>query len=133
MFSHITLGTNNIERAAKFYDAVLAPLGLGQSVVEPVGGPVSRCWIASDHLLPRFYIYEPFDRAEASVGNGTMVAFGATSNTAVDNAHEAGLLAGGVDAGEPGPRPHYGDEYYGAYLHDPDENKIHVVHRGDSR
>ncbi|MDA8586918.1 VOC family protein [Rhodobacteraceae bacterium] len=133
MFSHITLGTNNIERATKFYDAVLAPLGFGQRIVKPDGGPVSRCWIASNQPLPRFYIYEPFDKAEASAGNGTMVAFEAISNTAVDNAHKAGLSTGGVDAGVPGPRPHYGDGYYGAYLHDPDGNKIHVVHRGDLR
>ena len=46
-------------------------------------------------------------------------------------AYAAGVLAGGVDDGEPGPRPHYGDGYYGAYLRDPDGNKVHIVHRGD--
>jgi hypothetical protein len=46
-------------------------------------------------------------------------------------AHAAGLLAMGVDDGAPGPRPHYGDGYFGAYLRDPDGNKVHLVHRGD--
>jgi len=44
---------------------------------------------------------------------------------------QAGLLAGGCDEGEPGQRSHYGDGYYGAYLRDPDGNKVHIAHRGD--
>ncbi|MCF1504209.1 VOC family protein [Afifella sp. H1R] len=133
MFSHVTLGTNDMERAAAFYDAVLAPLGLRQRVVEPDGGPETRCWIAGGQQLPRFYVYAPFDGAPASAGNGTMVAFEAPSHAAVDGAYDAGLASGGVDAGRPGPRLHYGDGYYGAYLRDPDGNKVHIVHRGDLR
>jgi catechol 2,3-dioxygenase-like lactoylglutathione lyase family enzyme len=60
-----------------------------------------------------------------------MVAFTAPSPNAVDAAYAAGLLAGGHDEGEPGLRSHYGDGYYGAYLRDPDGNKVHIVHRGD--
>lgn len=60
-----------------------------------------------------------------------MVAFLAPDAEAVRQAHAAGLAAGGADEGAPGPRPHYGDGYYGAYLRDPDGNKIHLVHRGD--
>lgn len=131
MFSHITVGANNIERAVVFYDALLKPLGLGQRTVEPDGGPISRCWVAADSQLPRFYVYEPFDRDPASAGNGVMVAFEAASINAVDDAYVAGLLNGGINAGEPGLRPHYGAGYYGAYLRDPDGNKIHIVKRGD--
>ena len=80
--------------------------------------------------MPRFYIYTPFDGAPATAGNGTMVAFEAPSNAAVDRAYGAGLSSGGSDAGEPGPRLHYGEGYYGAYLRDPDGSKVHVVHRG---
>ncbi|MEP3299249.1 MAG: VOC family protein [Pseudoruegeria sp.] len=133
MFSHVTVGTNNIERATTFYDAVLIPLGLRQRVVEADGGPAARCWIMPSHPLPRFYVYEPFDEAAASVGNGTMIAFEAVSNAAVKSAYKAGLSKGGSNAGEPGPRLHYGSGYYGAYLRDPDGNKIHIVHRGDLR
>jgi predicted lactoylglutathione lyase len=60
-----------------------------------------------------------------------MVAFSAPHPDSVDAAYAAGIIAGGFDAGEPGPRSHYGDGYYGAYLRDPDGNKVHIVHRGD--
>jgi predicted lactoylglutathione lyase len=73
----------------------------------------------------------PFNRKAASLGNGSMVAFLAPSPNAVDIAYKAGLKAGGSDAGTPGPRPQYGEGYYGAYLHDPDGNKVHIVYRGD--
>lgn len=110
---------------------MLEPLGVRQRAIEPDRGPTARCWIALGRPLPRFYVYEPFDEAEASAGNGTMVAFEATSNAAVDSAYKAGLSSGGLDAGKPGPRRHYGQGYYGAYLLDPDGNKVHIVYRGD--
>lgn len=131
MFSHVTLGCSDLERAAAFYDAVLIPLGLQRRVVTPDGGPQAACWILPGHPLPRFYVYLPFDRKPASVGNGGMVAFAAPSPATVDAAYAAGLVADGTDEGAPGPRPHYGAGYYGAYLRDPDGNKVHIVHRGD--
>ncbi|OCP15924.1 MULTISPECIES: VOC family protein [unclassified Ensifer] len=131
MFSHVTVGCSDLGRATLFYDAVLEPLGLVQRPVSPDGGPASSCWIAPGQALPRFYVYEPFDRKPASIGNGSMVAFLAPASAAVDRAYAAGLAAGGTDEGAPGPRPHYGDGYYGAYLRDPDGNKIHLVFRGD--
>ena len=60
-----------------------------------------------------------------------MVAFLAPSPSAVEAAHAAGLTAGGADEGIPGPRSHYGEGYYDAYLRDPDGNKVHLVFRGD--
>jgi catechol 2,3-dioxygenase-like lactoylglutathione lyase family enzyme len=60
-----------------------------------------------------------------------MVAFLAATPAAVDTAYAAGMTAGGQDDGGPGERPHYGAGYYGAYLRDPDGNKVHVVCRGD--
>ena len=60
-----------------------------------------------------------------------MVAFLAPTPTAVDAAYSAGMAAGGKDEGAPGERPNYGIGYYGAYLRDPDGNKIHILHRGD--
>jgi catechol 2,3-dioxygenase-like lactoylglutathione lyase family enzyme len=131
MFSHITVGTTDLERASAFYDAVLIPLGLRRRVVTPDGGPAGSCWISPQQALPRFYVYMPFDRKLASVGNGSMVAFTAPSPAAVDAAYAAGLAAHGTGDGAPGPRPHYGDGYYGAYLRDPDGNKVHIAYRGD--
>lgn len=131
MFSHVTVGVSDIDRASSFYDAILAPLGLKRRPVTPDGGPAASCWVGQDSTLPRFYVYIPFDGQPATAGNGSMVAFLAPSNEAVSASFDAGLEAGGTSEGEPGPRPRYGDGYFGAYLRDPDGNKIHVVYRGD--
>lgn len=131
MFSHVTVGTNDLERSTAFYEAVLTRLGLQQRAVVPDGGPPSACWSSPGATLPRFYVYSPFNQRPAAGGNGNMVAFLAPSHEAVDAAYAAGILSGGVDEGEPGSRAHYGAGYYGAYLRDPDGNKIHLVHRGD--
>lgn len=131
MFSHITLGSRDLERSEKFYNAVLLPIGLKQREVVPDGGPEARCWIHPDKILPRFLLFQPYDGEVATAGNGTMVAFLAPDPKSVDLAYAAGLKEGGLDAGKPGPRAHYGEGYYGAYLFDPDGNKIHLACRGD--
>lgn len=130
MFSHVTVGVSDLDRAAAFYDAVLAPLGLVQRDVVPDGGPPSRCWHIPGVNLPRFYTYRPFDGRPCSAANGGMVAFLAPTPEAVEDAYAGGLRQGGANEGPPGPRPHYGPDYFGAYLRDPDGNKIHLVHRG---
>ncbi|MEW9526296.1 VOC family protein [Agrobacterium radiobacter] len=131
MFSHVTVGTRDLERAERFYDAVLAPLGLTRRTVSPDGGPAALCWVRAQSPLPRFYVYQPFNGEPATVGNGGMVAFLAPSTEAVSVAHAGGLEHGGTDEGGPGPRPHYGEGYFDGYLRDPDGNKVHIVHRGD--
>jgi len=131
MFSHVTVGSNDLDAACAFYDALLLPLGLKRRAVTPDGGPPSACWVKDTGTLPRFYVYGPYDREPASVGNGSMLAFLASSAQDVDIAYGAALRAGGRDEGPPGLRTHYGDGYYGAYLRDPDGNKVHIVHRGD--
>jgi catechol 2,3-dioxygenase-like lactoylglutathione lyase family enzyme len=73
----------------------------------------------------------PFNRELATVGNGSMVAFLAPNIDAVRKAFAAGIEAGGKTEGEPGERPNYGAGYYGAYIRDPDGNKVHIVYRGD--
>lgn len=133
MFSHVTVGCDDLEAAARFYDAVLTCLGLTRRPVEPDGGPPALCWTSRHEALPRFYVYRPFNGGMATAGNGSMVAFDAPSPVAVDRAHAAGLDAGGRDEGSPGPRPRYGEGYYGAYLRDPGDNKVHIVYRGDIR
>lgn len=131
IFSHITVGSSDLERSSQFYGVVLLPLGLKKRQVYPDGGPPSACWVVAEDQLPRFYVYQPFNRQPASAGNGAMIAFSAPSIAAVDTAYAAAMAFGGVDEGEPGARPHYGEGYYGAYMRDPDGNKVHVVYRGD--
>lgn len=130
MLSHITVGTNDLDRAAKFYDAVLGSLGLIRRPVIPDGGPSALCWVNREAILPRFYVYAPFDGQPATVGNGSMVAFLASSPKTVVEAFEMGIANGGTSEGGPGPRSHYGEGYFGAYMRDPDGNKLHLVHRG---
>lgn len=131
MFSHVMIGTRDLQRAAAFYDAVLLPIGLKRRQVIPDGGPDSACWVSPGEPLPRFYVTLPFNREQATVANGGMVAFLAPSAESVDAAYHAGLAAGGSDEGPPGERVRYGAGYYGAYLRDPDGNKVHIVYRGD--
>lgn len=131
MFSHVTVGSNDLDKSGAFYDAVLAPIGLRRRKVEPDGGPKALCWETDQGGLPRFYVYQPFDGAQASSGNGAMIAFLAPDEGAVVKAYHAGLGAGGASEGAPDLRPHYGQGYFGAYLRDPDGNKVHIVYRGD--
>ncbi len=121
--SAVVLGYNDFARACAFYDAALAPLGLlrvverDDSVAYGGRGADPAAW-----LLP------PFNGLPASWGNGTHVAFLAGSREAVEAFHRAGLAAGGSDEGAPGLRVHYADDYYAAYLRDPDGNKLQAVH-----
>lgn len=132
MFSHVTVGARDLARAGAFYDAVLAPLGLRRRWESSEGGgPPGIGWAAPGERVPSFFVTEPWNREPAGAGNGCMVAFLAPSPEAVREAHAAGLAAGGTDEGAPGERERYGRGYYGAYLRDPEGNKLHVVHRGD--
>ncbi|MEM7643529.1 MAG: VOC family protein, partial [Pseudomonadota bacterium] len=113
MISHICLGSRDLERSTRFYTAIAAPLDLVERQVEEDGGPPMLCWHVPGQHVPRLYIVTPYDDALATAGNGTMMALIAPTRQAVDDAHAAGLAAGGTDAGAPGPRAHYAADYYG--------------------
>lgn len=122
MILYITLGTDDVARAARFYDAALAPLGIMRlrTEAEEVGYGIpgdSRC---------RLWVTRPFDGRGASAGNGSMPALVAPDEAAVRAFHVAGLAAGGSDEGAPGYRPH-GPSFYACYLRDPDGNKVSAV------
>ena len=125
MFSHVTIGTQDLARATAFYDAVLAPLGI-RRVPSQFGA-----WAAWERPgeAAKLWVGRPSNGLPASWGNGWMAAFAAPSRAAVDAAHAAALAAGGHDEGAPGPRPHFAPGYYGAYVRDPDGNKLHFVCR----
>lgn len=129
MISHLTLGVRDLAAVTPFYRAVAHALDLFERAPEPDGGPEMLCFHVADRHAPRLYISTPFDEAQATAGNGTMIALIAPSRAAVDAAHAAALENGGSDEGAPGLRPHYGPDYYGAYFRDPDGNKLHVVHQ----
>jgi catechol 2,3-dioxygenase-like lactoylglutathione lyase family enzyme len=126
MYSHVTLGTNDFEKAEKFYDAVMAVLG--HPVLFKVSGVLSYGTPAGEKL----FILAPFDGGEARPGNGVHAAFKVDKRSIVDEFHRAALAHGGSDEGRPGLRPHYHPNYYGAYVRDPDGNKLQAVcHRKD--
>ncbi len=122
-FSHVTVGTNDISRATQFYDPVLATLGCTRRYETETYVGYGR---APDGE-PAFWVVPPFDGKAATVGNGTHVALNAATRAAVDAFHAAALAHGGSDEGEPGLRPHYHADYYGAYVRDPDGNKLQAV------
>ena len=121
MFSHVTLGTNDWARAKPFWTAVAAALDL-PLLFEREGGVAY-----GDLAGPKIFIGPAFDGKPATNGNGTHVAFLAKDRAAVDAFHAAALANGGTDEGAPGPRPHYHPNYYGAYVRDPDGNKLQAV------
>jgi len=125
MFSHVTVGTSKLTRALRFYDAALAPLGIiRQNTYKVAAGYGPQGCASTNHP---FWVVRPLDGAAASAGNGVTVAFDAASRAAVDASYHAALAAGGKDEGPPGLRAHYHPNYYGAYVRDPDGNKICVV------
>jgi catechol 2,3-dioxygenase-like lactoylglutathione lyase family enzyme len=123
VISHITLGTNDPDRAARFYDAVLGTLGFDR-LPKPPGKPPAD---EKGGTMPTIYLYTPEDGRPATWGNGTHIALVADTRAAVDAFHAAALRLGGRCAGAPGLRPHYGANYYAAYVRDPDGNKLQAV------
>lgn len=127
MFSHVTVGTDDLQRAGAFYDAVLGAIGHAR-------GFEGDTFISyGDRGGARFFVMKPFDGAAASVGNGSHAAFNAETRAEVDAFHAAALAAGGSNEGAPGLRPHYHADYYGAYVRDLDGNKIQAVCRKPER
>jgi catechol 2,3-dioxygenase-like lactoylglutathione lyase family enzyme len=124
-FLYLTLGTNDLARAARFYDAALAPLGMIRRATEPTEVGYG---FAQDRRT-RLWITLPFDGKPASVGNGSMPALVAPSQQAVRDFHAAALTHGGTEEGAPGLRP-YGPAFFAAYVRDPDGNKLSAVHEG---
>lgn len=134
MFSYMCLGTNDLERAARFYDATMAALGFTRCDVS--GEPNWDGWIGwgtyEQHGATELalWVCRPFDGEPATVGNGAMVALAAKSWQQVDAFHAAALSHGGTSAGAPGLRLQYQPDFYAAYVRDPDGNKLAVVCRG---
>ena len=114
MIDHVTLRVSDYARSRAFYEAALAPLGyevimeFEQAVGMGAGG------------FPDFWI------GAGETSRAAHVAF-RTDRASVDAFHAAALAAGGRDNGAPGPRPHYHENYYGAFVLDPDGNNIEAV------
>ena len=123
MLSHLSLGVGNLVEAGRFYDIALFPLGY------------VRLW-TSEHAVG-FGLAGGQDQLAlfarpgetVACGPGFHLALNAPSRSAVDAFHAAALGAGGRDCGSPGPRPHYGADYYAAFVLDIDGHKLEAVHK----
>ncbi|MFJ4375612.1 VOC family protein [Pseudomonas japonica] len=126
MFSHVTVGTNDLARTTDFYKRVLAPLGIHLRAFKhnPERALFTREMDASGTA---FCVYSPLNGEPATPGNGSMVAFEAATRAQVDEFHALAMAAGATDEGAPGLRLQYSPDYYGAYIRDADGNKICCV------
>lgn len=118
MIVNACFGTNDLERAGRFYDALTAELGLGRS------NQTERAIHYANPAGVGFAVTLPFNGEAATFGNGTMITLGAPDRATVDRLHAAALANGGSDEGAPGER---GNGYYVAYWRDPDGNKMNAV------
>ena len=123
MFSHIMIGTNDLDRAKSFYDTVLGTLG-----VPPARVDGHRIFYMTPGGI--FSVSKPIDGQPATCANGGTVGFAAASPAAADAWHAAGVAAGGAAIEDPpGVREGSAGKLYLAYLRDPDGNKICALHR----
>ena len=118
MIGYVTLGTNSFDKAAKFYDQLLAVVNAGR-IME---GDAFVAW-ATGPQSPALSIIRPYDGNDATVGNGVMVALSAATPELVDAIHAKALELGGTDEGAPGAR---GDNFYAGYFRDLDGNKLNA-------
>jgi catechol 2,3-dioxygenase-like lactoylglutathione lyase family enzyme len=116
IYTHVAIGTNDIENARKFYDATLSPLG-----IKRLGNLDTASFYGAE--APELMITKPLDGKAATAANGVSISFAAPSRAAVDTFHSNAVSNGGVCAGAPGPRP-AAPTAYAAYVRDPDGNKI---------
>jgi catechol 2,3-dioxygenase-like lactoylglutathione lyase family enzyme len=122
MFTHAFLGSNDIEKSRKFYDATMKELGY-ENAVPPEAGMLVYAGPAGTLVVGK-----PYDGQPANPSNGATLGLAAQDDETVSRWHQAGLAAGGTDDGAPGPRERAPNNSVGAYLRDPDGNKVCAFH-----
>jgi catechol 2,3-dioxygenase-like lactoylglutathione lyase family enzyme len=123
MFSHIMVGTNDLDRAKSFYDALLGALGVAPAMVD-------RHRIFYRTPTGVFCVSLPINGEPATFANGGTIGFACSSTEQADAWHAAGVAHGGVTCEEPpGVRDGGMGKMYLAYLRDPDGNKLCALHR----
>jgi catechol 2,3-dioxygenase-like lactoylglutathione lyase family enzyme len=125
MFSHMMVGSNDINKSKAFYDALFASVGGKPAITDPKGRLIYM------HNGGVFLVTPPIDGKPATIGNGSTVGFAMASTAEADAWHKAGAAAGGMPIEDPpGWRENPGSRLYLAYLRDPDGNKLCALHRG---
>lgn len=116
MIAYVTLGTNDMEKGAKFYDALFAEIGATRFME----ADTFIAWAVQPDQ-PSLAITKPFDGNAATVGNGVMVSIAAENPAQVDALYAKAIELGATDEGAAGPR---GEQFYAGYFRDPDGNKL---------
>ena len=124
MIDHMGIAVTDIAKSRAFYEAALGPLGMSVQM-EATPDQTESGGTALGFGVPGEKIFWIADGEK--VGEGTHVAFRADRREQVEAFHAAGLEAGGRDNGAPGLRPHYGPNYYAAFVYDPDGANIEAV------
>ena len=117
MIDHLSVGVRDIAKAGRFYDAALSALGY-KRLSEGTG------YLGYGDQGPRFWLSETERPVPPDEKSGLHVCFAAERRADVDAFHAAALKSGGKDNGKPGPRSSYGDNYYAAFVIDPDGYRI---------
>jgi len=120
---HVSVGVTNMKRSKAFYDAALAPLGMTPVYPVEINGELVGVGYGEANK-PSFWIQLPINGQAASMGNGVHIAFRANAREQVDAFYLAAIEQGGIEDGRPGLRTEYHPDYYGAFVRDPDGNKI---------
>ncbi|WP_024574520.1 MULTISPECIES: VOC family protein [unclassified Afipia] len=120
MLDHVSVGVADLERAARFYEALLAPLGLTKLIVRPAT-------IGFGKGYPEFWINLRPNMTRVSPDSGTHICLRARTINEVETFYAAALGTGGTDDGPPGVRPHDRVRYFAAFVADPDGNRIEAV------
>lgn len=128
MFSYVMLGTNDLQRAIRFYDPLMELLGHPKAGRNEEGA--SWGTFSNNHTIG-LCVGRPFNQQPASVGNGTMVALNTHSVEHIQQLYELAISLGVRDEGTPGHRPQYGQGFHSAYVRDPDGNKLAFVFYAD--
>ncbi|GAB5456997.1 MAG: VOC family protein [Henriciella sp.] len=125
MYSHMMVGSNDLDKSKAFYDALFTAMGGREGSVDPKGR------LLYIHKKNAFMVTTPIDGAPAAVANGSTLGFAMGSPEDADAWHAAGLAAGGTSIEDPpGWREGGGVRMYLAYLRDPDGHKLCALHRG---
>ena len=114
---HASIGTNDLPNAKQFYQQLLATLAIEMVCDYEHAAAFGKGY-------PEFWVQVPYDKQDATVGNGTHFGFSATTKDQVNAFYEKAISLGGKCNGKPGPRPEYGEPYYGCFIIDKEGHRI---------
>ncbi len=121
ILNHVSIAVSNVGKSLPFYDAVLGTVGAVRIMEHPGA-------VAYGKFFPEFWVHpEAFDGGQAETANGIHFSFNAVSKEQVQAFYDAAITNGGTDDGPPGPRPDYGEPYFGCFVKDPDGHKLEAT------